>query len=214
MKKKILLGSIVLIIIAFLIGLFIFMNKEKKNLSYFIEGVSYVKTEKGNYVIFSIINNSLNDGKISYGYYETKDKNGKVLESNTVKLDLEYKSKHKYLVRFKIKSLDFDKIKFIPLYSDKTEIKFSTKKSVNKYTEFKVVGYDYTDEKVEFDVISNSNKHIKEIQIVAYGKHDNEIQIEYLDVDIQLEKNGEFTINYDKLIGKDILIDKFKLFYR
>lgn len=128
MKKKILLGSIVLIIIAFLIGLFIFMNKEKKNLSYFIEGVSYVKTEKGNYVIFSIINNSLNDGKISYGYYETKDKNGKVLESNTVKLDLEYKSKHKYLVRFKIKSLDFDKIKFIPLYSDKTEIKFSTKK--------------------------------------------------------------------------------------
>ena len=214
MKKKILLGSIVLIIIAFLIGLFIFMNKEKKNLSYFIEGVSYVKTEKGNYAMFSIINNSLNDGKISYGYYETKDKNGKVLESNTVKLDLEYKSKHKYLVRFKIKSLDFDKIKFIPLYSDKTEIKFSTKKSVNKYTEFKVVGYDYTDEKVEFDIIPDSNKHIKEIQIVAYGKRDNEIQIEYLDVDIQLEKNGEFTINYDKLIGKDIFIDKFKLFYR
>ena len=217
MKKENTLMIIgITVLLAIVILLCVLMNKTyfKKNLSYYVNSVSYVKTDKGNFVMYSLTNNSENDGKIAYASYETKDENDKVMESGIVKIDSEFKAGHRHMIKFKVNNLDFASISFKPLYPDKSEIAFIDNDVKLKYKEFELIAYDMNGNNVKIDILPQKSISVNEFQLIVYNEKNEEIDIKYLKESTDLTKGKMHKVNFENVDRDSLAATNAKLYYR
>ncbi len=217
MKKENILmiaGITVLLIIVIILSVLINQRSFKKNLSYYVNSVSYVKTDNGNFVMYFLTNNSDNDGKIAYASYETRDANDEVMESGIAKIDVEFKAGHRHAIKFKVENLDFASIKFKPLYPDKSEIAFSDNDVKIKFKEFNLTAFDMNGNNIKVEVLPQTDLKVEEYQLIVYNDKDEEIDIKYLKESDALTKDKTYKIDFGYVDRDSLAVTTARVFYR
>lgn len=216
MKKNII--GIIAILLFILIGIIIYIkfkpNEPTKQLSYYINNMSYVKTENKNIILFSIVNSSNYDGDINDFLYKAYDKQGNIIFDGELKYETEFLSNHEYLIQLEVDNFDFNSIVFKPLNSDKSEIKYLKNKKEFKYEEIINASYNIINEEILIDIIPYENISVSEFKIVLSNSIDEEIMIYYEQASVNIKALEKYTLKSIKNYNKMLSYNKIKVYYR